>query len=216
MSYKHIIFDLDGTLLDTESADMKSLQEVLQEVQDKEFSIDELRFVLGIPMDKALKALKVEDVDYARSLWTMKFETHFSEVKLFPGVVDLIDSIKKMGLEVGIITSKTREEYINDFLPFSLSNEFSISLCIDDYRIAKPSSEGMRMYLNVANLKAQEVLFIGDTIYDFGCADGIGADFGLAKWGSSGLKGTDAKYIFNAPEDVLFILNIIDSGEGII
>lgn len=61
---KSLIFDVDGTILDTEQAILKSLQIVLKEQIKKSFKTNELRFALGIPGKDVLTQLNIPDVEY--------------------------------------------------------------------------------------------------------------------------------------------------------
>ncbi|MCT6816007.1 MAG: HAD family hydrolase, partial [Lysinibacillus fusiformis] len=58
-----IIFDVDGTILDTEQAILQSLQRTLREETAKEYALDELRFALGIPGKDTLQQLNVDNIE---------------------------------------------------------------------------------------------------------------------------------------------------------
>ncbi len=60
MRYKHIVFDIDGTLIDTEYAVLHSLQETVRALSGKEIPCSELIFALGIT---EIDALKKHDID---------------------------------------------------------------------------------------------------------------------------------------------------------
>ena len=65
MKYKHIVFDIDGTLIDTEYAVLHSLQETIKGLSGREIPCSELRFALGITGTDALKKLEIKDTSYA-------------------------------------------------------------------------------------------------------------------------------------------------------
>ena len=65
MKYKHIVFDIDGTLIDTEYAVLHSLQETIKGLSGREIPCSELRFALGITGTDALKKLAIKDTSYA-------------------------------------------------------------------------------------------------------------------------------------------------------
>lgn len=69
MKYKHIVFDIDGTLIDTEYAVLHSLQETIKGLSGREIPCSELRFALGITGTDALKKLAIKDTSYAIELW---------------------------------------------------------------------------------------------------------------------------------------------------
>lgn len=59
MKYEHIVFDIDGTLIDTEYAVLHSLQETIMELSGEEIPVSELTFALGITGADALKILGI-------------------------------------------------------------------------------------------------------------------------------------------------------------
>lgn len=68
MKYKHIVFDIDGTLIDTEYDVIHSLQEIIRALSGREISCSELKFVLGITGIDALKKLEIKDISHAVEL----------------------------------------------------------------------------------------------------------------------------------------------------
>ena len=108
------------------------------------------------------------------------------------------------GYKLGIVTSKTRNEYTADFAaPFALSGYFSTVICVEDAPRPKPFPEPLLAYLNVSDINAGDAVYIGDTVYDSQCAKNAGLDFGLAAWGNAAAQGIPADYIFKSPVDVL-------------
>ena len=65
-----IIFDVDGTILDTEKAILQSLQRTLREETQKDYPFEALRFTLGIPGKDALQRLNVDDVEAVHQKWS--------------------------------------------------------------------------------------------------------------------------------------------------
>ena len=90
MKYKHFVFDVDGTLLDSGYAVLRAWQDTLLEIQHRAYETSELTFVLGIPGDVSLRKLGVKDVESASQLWTRNFLKYSSANKLFDGVTDML------------------------------------------------------------------------------------------------------------------------------
>lgn len=207
MKYKHIIFDIDGTMLDSAYADLTALQRVLSELQNRNYIISDLHFALGIPGEVALKQLGVKDVPMANQLWNSYMNELSYTMKLFDGIKELLIELKNKGVKLGIITSKNRKEFRNDFTPFGIDIYFDTIITVEDSIAPKPSAEPMLAYLNKTGTSPQEVLYIGDTCYDRECAANSSVDFGVATWGCHSTEPIQATYHFKTPKDVLHILS---------
>lgn len=206
--YKHIVFDIDGTLIDTEEAILQSLKDTVRDMLHKEIGKQELKFALGIPGSAALRKLGITDTEGAKDRWNGHLLKYKSRIRLFGGIPQLLESLKMNGCRLGIVTSKTRNEYTTDFAaPFALSGYFGTVICEEDAPRPKPYPDPLLTYLDTARIKAGDALYIGDTLYDCQCAQNAGLDFGLAAWGNAAVQGVPADYIFRRPVDVLLSLS---------
>ena len=184
MKYKHIIFDIDGTLIDTEYAVLHSLQETIKGLSGREIPCSELRFALGITGTDALKKLEIKDTSYAIELWDKNMRNYTNTIKVFDGIIELLKNLLSLDYEMGIVTSKTREEFTHDFCPFGISHYFKTIICADDTQEHKPNAAPILKYVELSKTDHSKVLYIGDSKYDSKCAEDAGIDFALAVWGS--------------------------------
>ncbi len=202
-----VIFDVDGTLLDTEHAVLSALQDTLVELKGEKPEFPELAFAMGLPGDATLRQLGVGDVDAGNVLWNKNILKHFHTISLFDGIEDVVKDLHARGYRLGIITSKDRREFQQDFVPFGLAGYFDTVICVDDAARPKPFSDPMLKYLERSGTKKEEAVYIGDTVNDMLCAADAKVKFGLAAWGCRSLEGIRADYYFDSPGDILHHLN---------
>jgi HAD superfamily hydrolase (TIGR01549 family) len=201
--YNYIIFDIDGTLLDTEFADLSSLQKLVLEELNRHMSFDELRFALGIPGEVTLQKLKISNISACIVKWNHYIHDNFNHVQVFDKIEETLAALSKIGISMGIVTSKTKEEYENDFVPFGMTQYFEFVVCADDTEKHKPNPEPILKLIEQAGIDKSKIIYIGDTKYDMECAYGAGIDFALALWGAKYSNGINANYVLEDPKQVL-------------
>lgn len=201
MRYKEIVFDVDGTLIDTEYAVLHSLQDTVCHFTGKMSEIESLTFALGITGKDALLQLRIAVVDSALTYWENALTTYLESVRVFDGIELLLRNLISNGYNLGIVTSKTRAEYETDFACFDIARHFSQVVCADDTSKHKPDSEPLLKYMERANCKETELLYIGDSVYDRQCAESAHCAFALALWGAK--KDMDGVCAFATPGDLL-------------
>ncbi|TPV43491.1 HAD family hydrolase [Bacillus dicomae] len=203
---KEIIFDIDGTMLDTEKAVLYSLQRTLRD-EGMNYSLEKLHFALGIPGVAALQEIGVENIKAVHEKWIRNMADFKNEITVFKGIAEVIEIVSSYKVRTGIVTSKTRQEFIDDFQPFGLHSYFEHSICVEDTMKHKPHPEPLVTCLKRLNIDAQEAIYIGDSVYDLQCAKQAGAKFGLALWGAKTKKGfEEADYIFQTPHEILSLV----------
>jgi HAD superfamily hydrolase (TIGR01549 family) len=202
MKYKHIVFDIDNTIINTEYTVLHSLQKTVREITSCHIHVSNLLFALGIPGEDALLKLGITDTKKALSLWDQYMKDYSYTVYVFDGIMQLLDKLNHSGYHLGIITSKTRQEYNIDFRPFGLDGYFDIVVCADDTILHKPDAAPMKKYLELTNASQEDILYIGDSIYDMQCASAASVDCGLALWGCRAQEPVNATYYFNHPNDI--------------
>lgn len=205
MKYKHIIFDLDGTLIDTEEAVLKTWQFTLREYH-YDYRLEELNVVLGITTRSALEKLNaVVDKDFEKH-WKQNYRKFTYGMAFFDGVREMLSLLKKQGCSLGIVTSRAIDEYNDYFRPFNLDTLFDLIVCADDTEKHKPDPEPLYKYAELAKAKLESCIYIGDMPTDIECAYRAGVASGLVIWNNSGVLCQRAMYVFSSPKEVCDIL----------
>ena len=205
MGYKHLIFDIDGTLVDNEKVVIATWQETILQLFGKHYETSDLNFVLGIPGVTTMERLGAENPQEAFVVWGQNFIKHKAEIELFPHIQHTIAALKSKGLDLGLVTSRTHDELNNDFALGEIIGNFDTIICVTDAPRPKPNPDPLLVYLERCGLSPDEVLYIGDSDYDYHCAKNAKVDFGVASWGDNRISHTDARFSFNSPMDILNI-----------
>lgn len=203
--YKCLIFDIDGTIIDTEKAVISSLQKLLKVETGIDYPADELSFVLGIPGSVSLKQLNITDTETACEKWNNYMKEFYNDIRVFPDLEEIIKRLHDLKIKTGIVTSKTKQELIDDFNPFGLHEYFDYIVCADDTNKHKPHPEPILKCLEISKASPSETIYIGDTSYDMQCAQSAGVDFALALWGTKD-SNLNAKIKLNHPKEILDIV----------
>jgi HAD superfamily hydrolase (TIGR01549 family) len=208
MGYKQIIFDVDGTLIDTEYAALHSLQDTIRQLLQRTIPLSELRFTMYLTDAETLRKLGIQDVRHGTKVWhSYYFRKYLSTICLFEEISDVLAELKKNHFGLGIITSETWPEWQHHVRRFHLEEFFDTVICAEDTIRHKPDPEPMQLYLQRTGVPKKEVLFIGDGLSDMQCASAAGVDCGFACWSRSPMPQNGATYLFRQPSDLIRFLS---------
>ena len=180
--YTHVVFDIDGTLVDTQHAVLSGLKDTVKVLLGRDMEIPELLFSFGIPGETTLAILGVADTKAGILEWNRHIKEYRDSVQLFDGVAELFDALS--GVSIGIVTSKAVFEYEEEPSLQALRPYVGTAVCADHTEKHKPDPDPLLKYMELTGAKKEEILYIGDSKYDEMCAHGAGVDFALAVWGA--------------------------------
>lgn len=143
MKYHHIVFDVDGTLVDTERSEIVALQQALRETVGGERPYDELKIVFGTTGRVGLKKLgySPEEVDKIYPRWYDLSLDSIGQAPLFPGIAELLEALRVEGYHMGVVTSRDRESYRLGMEPNGFARYFDVVVCMEDTENHKPHPE---------------------------------------------------------------------------
>lgn len=203
--YEYIVFDIDGTLIDSEKAAITSLQKTLFEETQRKYGYEELIWIFGLPGQVSLSKLGVQNIEEVHEKWMKYLKESHHMMEVFDGIEPVLQRLKEEGVTCGIVTSKTKEELDNDFVPFRLMPYFQHATCADDTKKHKPDPEPILKFIDVSGAKPDRTLYVGDTVYDMKCAHAAGVSFALAMWGAGDTE-IPAEYKPQKPTDLLGLI----------
>jgi HAD superfamily hydrolase (TIGR01549 family) len=161
-----VVFDLDGTLLDSLSVVLEALRHAL-EPYGRRPDMD-IFPQLGGPPEKFLQSL-VHDPRHVPVVMARLAEFHRLNGHLlrpFPGVLPLLEQLERRGIRLGIWTGRDRVSAIWLLQHHGLARFFGAVVCGDDLGTHKPEPEGLREILRRLDVQPAETLFVGDADVD--------------------------------------------------
>ncbi len=204
--YKYVVFDVDGTMIDTEEAVMYAYQSVIFEKFGRNFSNEEMLQGYGIPTPQAFTKYGFTDIGKAMKDYYKYLEEGFAKCTTFDGINKILAYIKSENLPIGIVTSRCKYELEIDPTLQGIINNFEAVICSEDTTEHKPNAEPLLKAMEVMRATPSETIYIGDTMFDSKCAKSAHVKFGLALWGTNNAENISADYYLKKPSDLLEIL----------
>jgi len=200
--YEYVVFDVDGTLVDTERANLVSLQRMLLEVTGTRYELEDLRFTLGLPDGPVLRKFGLEHSERAGRRWEQLAEQEAASNTVYPGIRKTVGELHRRGIGTGVASSRARHEYAEQISPLGIDDLFDNIVLVEDTARHKPEPDPLLECLRRAGVATERALYVGDAEYDLRCATAAGVDFALAGWGAQHPYGGE-KYVLQRPEDLL-------------
>lgn len=208
--YKAILFDLDGTLLDTTDLILASFQFAAEKHLGRSVSREEILPTFGQPLIDALEKLapgKGQELIVTYREHNLQY--HDRMVKIFPGVKEVLTELKEKQIKLGIVTSKIRVTALRGLQLFNLDSYFDIIIAMEDTTIHKPNPEPVLLAMDRLGASAEHCLMVGDSPHDLVSAQKAGIDTAAVKWSNLPLQSlleVGPTYVLDSMQDLLAIV----------
>jgi pyrophosphatase PpaX len=184
MRYPIVLFDLDGTLIDSGAAILASFHHATETVLGRRFADDVvMASVGGHGIHRQMAAFDAERVnDLVQAYRDHSFAT-YGQVRLFPGVDAVLEHLRAAGHKLGIVTTKSRVTVDLTFELLPLRSYFETVVTGDDVENHKPDPDALLLALDHLGGEAATAAYVGDAPFDVEAAKAARMGAIAVTWG---------------------------------
>lgn len=187
MKYPYILFDLDGTLIDTNELIMTSFMYSLNQVHPDVFTREQVLAVMGKPLREMMEHFDPQRADELVEIYLEHNLRHHDEyVSAFPHVLEVVKELHENAYRMALVTTKRRTTAQRGLTLTGLDAYIPHAICLEDSRKHKPDPEPLQMAMKLIDADPQKTIMIGDNSVDILGAKNAGvASCGVA-WSMRG------------------------------
>lgn len=168
--FELIVFDWDGTLMDSEAKIVRCMQAAAADTGIADPGSEAIRNIIGLGLNEAMLALFPGESAARRAVLIDGYRRHFLELdatdtSLFPGVIHGLTQLTEQGYLLAIATGKARRGLNRVLDDTGLRHLFVSSRCADE-AFSKPHPQMLEDILDETGIDAGRTLMVGDTVYD--------------------------------------------------
>lgn len=208
MKIETILFDLDGTLLDTNRLIRESFVYTLNRYEIP-FTEKDLTEYNGPPLIETFTRLYPEKAEEMVTTYRKhNIENHDKYVTLFPNALETLERLSEKGLKTAIVTNKMRDVTLMGLRLTQLDKYFTAEriITLSDVSEAKPHPEGILKAMNVLESQAVSTVIVGDSYHDLEAGQRAGIMTAGVSWSEKGedlLKSYNPTYMIDDLKDLL-------------
>ena len=192
MSYQLLIFDWDGTLIDSTGRIISSFQGGARELGMRIPPDEDVRNIIGLGLKEAIEQVMPELSSAEVGALAQAYSRHYLEVDetptaLFHAVEEGLEQLRSSGFRLAVATGKSRRGLDRVMQETGLGHLFEITRCADEAR-SKPHPLMLEEILARTEVSVDAALMIGDTDYDLTMATNAGMDALAVTYGAHELS----------------------------
>ncbi|WP_217588569.1 pyrophosphatase PpaX [Lentibacillus saliphilus] len=211
MSIRTILFDLDGTLIDTNELIIQSFLHTFNHY-GYSFTKEDILSFNGPPLEETFEKIAPgRSADLIATYRAHNFAHHEQYVKPFPHVVDVLHTLKEAGFALGIVTTKMRQGVDLGLEVTGLKDMFNTIVTLDDVTQPKPHPEPVLKAMTELGGDPATTIMIGDNYHDIEAghrAHVLTAGVAWTGKGEATLHSYEPTYMLQSMTDLLSIVGI--------
>jgi pyrophosphatase PpaX len=183
--YPAVLFDLDGTLIDSGAIILASFRHATQTVLRREIPDAELAALVGgSSIHDQMRSIDAAQVDELVRVYREHNEPLHDELEAFEGIEHVLAELKRQGRRLGIVTAKRRKTVELAFAVLPLERYFDVVVTSDMTERHKPDPEPVLTALERLGVQPGEAAFVGDSPFDVASGKAAGVFTVAVAWGN--------------------------------
>jgi pyrophosphatase PpaX len=179
-----VLFDLDGTVVDSGSIILASMRHATREVLGREYGDDELMAAVGGPgLEAQFAALAPDRVEELIRVYRAHNEPLHDELEACAGMDDVLVQLREEGRRLGIVTAKRRVTVELAFASVPLGHLFETIVGGDETERHKPDPAPLLLAARRMGERPSEIAYVGDSPFDVRAAKAAGMHAVAVTWG---------------------------------
>ena len=207
-----LLFDLDGTLVDTNELIFASFLHTFEHYYPGRFKREDILPFMGPSLDETFSSINRDKTEEMKKMYIdFNKENHDALVTEFNGVYETIKKLKEAGYKLGIVTTKRSEIVTMGLNLTKLTPFFESVVTFNDVTKTKPDPEPINKALEFFGSRPEETIMIGDNSHDIEAGKNAGTKTAGVAWSLKGkefLNGFEPDYMLDTMEDLLQILGV--------
>ncbi len=170
MSFQTVLFDLDGTLIDSLPLIIECSRLAGAEI-GLPWDEDHIRSMIGIPLIETGEILLGKGQgEFYRSVYLKYFhQLHDEKIKIFSGIIPMLETLKQQQIAMAVVTSKIHDSAIMSLMETGIMDFFDQIITASEPCAHKPSPEPALLALARLGKSQDGAIFVGDSPYDIQC-----------------------------------------------
>jgi pyrophosphatase PpaX len=184
MRFPVVLFDFDGTVIDSGAIILASMRHASQTVLGRELADEILMAAVGgAGLSEQMRLLDEARVDELVRVYRAHNEPLHAELTCCAGMEDVLATLKHQGRTLGIVTAKRRQTVALAFEHVPIEHRFDVVVGSDDTERHKPDPDPILHALERLQAAVDDAAYVGDSPFDIRAAKAAGVHAVAVTWG---------------------------------
>ena len=211
MRFPVVLFDLDGTLIDSGGMILASFKHAARAVLGRDVPDAQILAAVGGPgLHEQMRALDAARVDELVRTYREHNEPLHAELQACPGIEDVLERLHAEGRRLGVVTAKRRATTQLAFDVLPIARYFEVVVGSDDTERHKPHPDPILHALELLGARPEEAAYVGDSPFDVRAAKAAGVHAIGVTWGGiharERMEAEKPDAVVDTPEELYRVL----------